>query len=208
MKFAAVSTALLAALSLLPWAASAADADANAGKTKAAVCAACHGPDGNSANAIWPKLAGQNAAYIERQVHAIKSGEGRANPLSETMRPMVVNLSDRDIADIAAFYAEQTSTVEKAPPASISLGESLYRGGDAKAGIPACMSCHGPAGEGVASAGYPRVGGQHIPYTVGQLKAFRDGVRTTDPNKMMRMVAAKLSDAQIQALAGYLSGLH
>jgi cytochrome c553 len=206
MKLAALSTTLLATLSLVSWSAHA--ADATAGKTKAAVCGACHGPDGNSANPIWPKLAGQNAAYIEKQVIAIRARDGRSNPQAETMRPLVANLSASDLADIAAFYAAQTSSAEAAPADSVKVGQALYRGGDAEAGIPACMSCHGPAGEGLASAGYPRVGGQHAQYTAGQLKAFREGSRSTDANQMMRVVAAKLSDAQIQALAGYLSGLH
>ena len=208
MKFAAPSTLLMAALSLTAVFAFAADGNPNAGKAKAAPCGACHGPDGNSVNPMWPKLAGQNAIYIARQVKAIRSGQGRENPQSATMRTLVVNLSDTDLYDIAAFYATQTSSVEEAAASDVEIGGKLFRGGDAKAGIPACMSCHGPAGEGVASAGYPRIAGQHAQYTVGQLNAFRDGSRSTDINKVMRSIAARLSNKQIEALARYLSGLH
>ena len=199
----------IAVLSALPAGAHAAehDGDPAAGRTKAGVCSACHGPDGNSTNPIWPKLAGQNAKYIEQQTHAIKSQE-RDNPAAATMRPLVVGLSDDDIRDIAAYYAAQAGTAENAAPEQVELGQRLYRGGDADAGIPACMSCHGPAGRGNALAGYPMVSGQHGVYTAEQLRAYRAGTRATDQNEMMRTVAKRLSDTQIDALASYMSGLH
>jgi cbb3-type cytochrome c oxidase subunit III len=210
MKILAWSASFtIAVLSVLPAGAHAADrsADAGAGKTKAGVCAACHGADGNSTNPIWPKLAGQNAKYLEQQVHAIKSQE-RDNPAAATMRPLVAGLSDDDIRDIAAYYAEQAGTAESAAPGQVELGQRLYRGGDADAAIPACMSCHGPAGHGNSLAGYPKVSGQHAVYTAEQLRAYRSGTRATDQNEMMRTVAKRLSDAQIEALASYISGLH
>jgi len=181
---------------------------ASAGKAKAAICAACHGTDGNSLNPIWPKIAGQNAKYLAQQIHAIKSGQGRDTPEAATMRPLVMNLTDQDIEDIAAYFATQNGTTEEASAESMVVGQQLYRGGNAEAGIPACMSCHGPAGAGNGPAGYPRVAGQHAPYTAMQLNAFRADTRSTDPNEMMRTIAKKLNDDQIEALASYISGLH
>lgn len=182
--------------------------DPVAGQSKAAVCSACHGADGNSANPMWPKIAGQNAPYLARQIHAIKNREGRDNAAAATMVPMVANLSDQDIADLAAYFATQSVEFGKADPGSIERGERLFRGGDPDRGVPACMSCHGPAGRGNAPAAFPLLAGQHPAYTAKQLEAYRSGERTTDPNAMMRDVAQRLSDADIAALAEYLSGLH
>ena len=182
--------------------------DPAAGKLKAAVCSACHGADGNSVNASWPKLAGQGAPYQMRQVMAIRSEHGRANPEAATMVPMVVNLSEQDLADIAAYFATQVPTVEAANPDFAEAGRQLYQAGDPSRNIPSCMSCHGPAGRGNLLAAFPQLGGQHAAYSAKQLRAYRDGSRTTDPAGMMRDIASRLTDADIEAVSEYLSGLH
>jgi len=206
---------IVPALVLSLWGFSAASVAAEAthgdpakGKAKAGICAACHGVDGNSTNPVWPKIAGQGGAYIERQVQAIKSGKGRANAGAATMRPLVATLSDEDIRNVAAYFSTQKTAVGKADPSLVAAGERLYRAGDSAAGVPACMSCHGPSGAGNPPEGFPRIGGQHAPYSEAQLKAFRADERTTDPNAMMRMIAKRLDDAQIRAVASYMSGLH
>ncbi|MGJ8668006.1 MAG: c-type cytochrome [Oceanococcus sp.] len=179
--------------------------DADKGKVKAAVCGACHGADGNSANAEWPKLAGQHATYLEAQLHAYKSAE-RKNPI---MVGQVAALSDQDIKDLAAYFAGQRQTSGLANPELVEKAETIYRGGLAEAKVPACAACHGPQGLGNAAAAYPRVSGQHAAYTIAQLKAYRSGDRAgTDAATMMSQVAAGLSDADIEALASYISGLH
>ena len=179
--------------------------DAAAGKSKAAVCSACHGADGNSSNGEWPKLAGQHAQYLENQLHAYKSGE-RKNPI---MAGQVAALSEQDIKDLAAYFASQPLKPGVANPELAKQAESLYRGGRAEAGIPACSACHGPQGAGNAAAGYPAIHGQHAQYTAAQLKAYRSGERAgTDLATMMSQVATQLTDAEIEALASYLSGLH
>lgn len=179
--------------------------DAEAGKAKAVPCAACHGADGNSANPIWPKIAGQHASYLEAQLHAFKSG-ARQNAL---MAGQVAGLSDKDMQNLAAYYATLEQTGGVANPDLVPVGEALYRGGNAESGVPACLACHGPSGLGNAGAAYPRVSGQHAEYTASSLKAYRDGSRAGTANaKMMSQVAAKLTDAEIDALASYISGLH
>lgn len=174
------------------------------GKAKAAACAACHGADGNSINPIWPNLAGQGASYIVAQLEAFKSG-ARNNP---SMAPMAAGLSSEDMAAIAEYYAAQAPKIAALGDVDVSAAEKLYRGGDVERGIPACMACHGPSGAGNAAAKYPALRGQQVDYTVLQLKAYRDGSRATDPAEMMRSVAAKLSDDEIDLLAKYVSALH
>lgn len=177
---------------------------AEQGQAKAAPCVACHGVNGNSVNPEWPVLAGQHASYIERQLAAFKHDE-RQNPL---MTPMAKPLSEQDIADLGAFFAEQKPTgALEAEPSKVALGEKLFRGGDTAKGIPACAACHSPDGAGNPVAGYAHLQGQHATYTIAQLKAYRAGTRQTDPNQMMRDVAAALSDEQIDAVASYIQGL-
>ena len=185
-----------------------ASGDAAVGKLKAAVCSACHGADGNSVNAIWPKLAGQGAPYQMRQVMAIRSQHGRANPEAATMVPMIANLSEADLTDISAFFATQVSTVEAADPDLAVAGRRLYQAGDVSRNIPSCMSCHGPGGRGNLLAAFPQLGGQYAAYSAKQLRAYRDGSRTTDPAGMMREIAGRLTDADIEAVSEYLSGLY
>ncbi len=181
--------------------------NAEVGQGKAAICAACHGPDGNSVVPNWPKLAGQHADYIERHVVLIKSGE-RAVP---EMTGIVMALSDQDIADIAAYYSSQATAAGLADEALVATGERLYRAGIAEKDVPACMSCHGPAGEGNPLAGYPSLAGQHSVYSEKMLSGFRAGTMWGDDDansKIMTDVANRLTDDEIKAVASYIQGLH
>lgn len=204
------NVAVLAAL-LLGLAGAAQAGDAAAGKDKAAACAACHAADGNSVNPIWPKLAGQSEGYIVKQLTEFQKGmqsqgkEGRFNPV---MAPMALPLSKTDMEDIAAYFASQTPQLGAAKKATLEAGQALYRGGNPKAGIPACQSCHGPSGLGLAAAKFPRLSGQHSEYVKLQLQAFRKGERSNDANAMMRDIALRMSEEQIQAVADYVAGLH
>ena len=182
----------------------AAQGDAAAGQAKAAMCGSCHGVDGNSALAMNPKLAGQGAGYLYKQLVEFKSG-ARENA---TMAAMVMNLSDQDMLDLAAFYASQQVTIGGADPAKIELGESLYRAGNKELGVAACASCHSSDGTGNAPAKFPAVGGQHAEYTLSQLKAFRSGMRNNDMGAMMRSTVERLTDTELDALASYLEGLN
>lgn len=177
--------------------------DAAAGKTKAAACAACHGTDGNSANPEWPKLAGQHAPYLVKQLANFKAGE-RTNAM---MAPMAAPLSEQDMADLAAFFTSQTLAEGKVDPALVAAGEKLFRGGNATTGVAACMGCHGPNGVGNPQANFPSLSGQYAAYTVNQLKAFRSGERANDAGKMMQNIAARMTDAEMQAVASYIEGL-
>ena len=151
--------------------------DATAGKGKTAVCGACHGADGNSPAAMFPKLAGQNAAYLSKQINDIKSG---TRPVVE-MTGLLDAITDQDLADIAAYYAKQAGTVGHAAKELVEQGQKIYRGGIANKGVAACTACHTPTGEGMAQAGFPAIGGQHAAYTEKQLKMFRNGERNNDP---------------------------
>lgn len=182
------------------------EGSAEAGQTKAAVCAACHGADGNStANPAWPSLAGQHPKYLEHQLEAFKDGQ-RADP---GMQGFAKTLSEQDMRDIAAYYAEQTMTVKGADPAQVERGQRIYRGGIPERSIPACIACHGPTGTGNPLAGFPRISHQHAPYMAATLRAYRSGDRTSDMalNQMMRNVAELLLDDEIEALASYMQGL-
>ncbi len=178
--------------------------DAAAGKAAAAVCAGCHGVDGVSAIPANPSLAGQGAPYLLKQLMEFKSG-ARNNAI---MAGMVAALDDTAMANLAAYYAEQTPAEGVSTEENLKLGRDIYRGGIGAIGVPACASCHGPAGAGNDAAKFPRLGGQHAEYTASTLKQFRSGERANDANKMMRMVAARLSDEEIAALANYIQGLY
>lgn len=178
--------------------------NADNGAKKAAVCAACHGPGGNSANPEWPNLAAQGAPYLYAQLKAFKSGQ-RKNAL---MSAQAANLSDEDMRDLAAYYSQQSAKPGVAAETAVKMVQGLYRGGDAERGIPACLACHGPAGKGNAAAGYPRIAGQQGAYVATQLKAYRAGERGEGvTGQMMQAVAQKLSDQEIEALASYVTGL-
>lgn len=178
---------------------------ADAGKDKAAACAACHGIDGNSPMAPeYPKLGGQHASYIRAQLAAFKGGT-RKNSM---MAPMAANVSPEDADLIAGYFSAQKPQYGESPKDTLVDGQKLYRGGNDSTGVPACMACHGPRGSGNPAAGYPALHGQNSAYTVNQLKAYRSGERSSDNNAVMRTIAAHLSDAEITAVAGYLQGLH
>ncbi len=179
--------------------------DATAGQAKIAVCAACHGMDGNSASAQYPKLAGQNESYIVNQLELFKSGK-RANPI---MAGFAAPLSEQDMHDIGAYFASKTSLPGVADAKLVPKGEAYFRSGDAQDNVPACMACHGPDGRGNPGAGYPQLAGQHADYVAARLKAFRDGSAGGDARtQIMEVVAKNLSDADIAALASYVEGLH
>lgn len=171
-------------------------------------CAACHNADGNSAIPTNPKLAGQHAAYLYKQLSNFKVAAGakeaeRPNPV---MGGMVTNLSDEDIRNVAEFFARKTMKPgsAKAGKASIELGQKIYRGGIAEKSVAACAGCHGPTGAGIP-AQFPRLGGQHTDYTEAQLVAFRAGARKN--SAQMVSIAARLSDVEIKAVSDYIAGL-
>lgn len=179
--------------------------DAAAGKAKSAACGGCHGFDGNSPVPIYPKLAGQNEAYIVKQVNDFKADSSRKN---ELMKGMVASLSDEDAADIGAYFQAQTlSQAATFDDSKITAGREIYKGGDMQKGIPACQGCHGPMGSGTAGIGYPQVGGQYVEYTLAQLKAFKDGSRTNDDKELMRSIVEKMSDEDLTAVANYIASL-
>jgi cytochrome c553 len=204
MSFMLRATAILLVFVSLP---GFAGGDASAGQAKSAICAACHGADGNSVVPNWPKLAGQHEAYLAREISLIKAG---ARPVPE-MAGIVPGLSDQDIADLAAFFSSQTAAGGVADESKVALGERIFRAGNAESGVPACMSCHGPAGEGNPLAGYPALAGQHSVYTGNLLTRFRSGENwgvEDAPSQVMNGVAAELTDEEIAAVASYIQGLY
>lgn len=188
----AVSTSVMAA------------GNAAAGKSKAVMCAACHGADGNSPSDMFPKLAGQGEAYIVKQLIEFKSGV-RNNAV---MASMVAALSEEDMADIAAYYASNKITPGAVSEDLFVAGQQIYRAGNKESGLPACMACHGPAGAGVPAAKWPALSGQHSAYIEAQLKSFAAGTRSNDPNSMMRDIASKMTAEEMKAVAAYVAGLH
>jgi len=181
--------------------------DAAAGQAKSAICAACHGVDGNSMVPTWPKLAGQHEQYLVRQATLIKAG-ARMVPEMAGITP---GLTEQDIEDLSAYFSSQTNNGGVADPLKVELGERIYRAGNAETGVPACMACHGPAGEGNPLAGYPVLAGQHAVYTAKMLKGFRAGENWGEKDaqsQIMNGSAAHLSDEEIEAVASYIEGLH
>ncbi|MDT8281446.1 MAG: c-type cytochrome [Gammaproteobacteria bacterium] len=179
--------------------------DAAAGKGKSAACGGCHGFDGNSPIVTYPKLAGQNEAYIIKQVKDFKANSTRQNAI---MMGMVAALSDADAADIGAYFqAQQVTAAAPFDEAKAAAGRDLFKGGDLQKGIPACQACHGPAGAGVAGIGYPMLGGQYVEYTLAQLKAFKDGSRSNDDKQLMRDIVNQLSEEEMVAVANYIASL-
>lgn len=178
-----------------------APAQKSAEQTINTVCAACHGADGNSAITLNPKLAGQHPEYLEKQLTEFKSGK-RANAV---MSGMAAGLSEQEIKDIAAYFAAKKLNLAQATKNGAgSLGEKIYRGGIAATGVPACASCHSPNGAGLPKQ-FPRLSAQHADYTLAQMKAFRSGERANAP--MMMAIAAKMTDAEMAAVADYIQGL-
>lgn len=202
--------------------------DAKAGQAKAAVCGACHGADGNSAAPNFPKLAGQGERYLTKQIQDIKAWDAETNAAKKgttgravlEMTGLLTNLSNQDIADIAAYFAAQNTQLSGAKKMEVQvnsgikvdaleLGAKTYRVGNLSTGVPACTGCHQPDGKGNPPAGFPRLSGQHADYVEKQLTNFRNGVRVNDGDTMiMRAVAEKMSDAEIKAVANYIAGLN
>ena len=187
------------------------DGTEQAGAPKAAVCFSCHGPNGNSANPVWPRLAGQNAVYIAEQLHLFRSGV-RKNPV---MQPMAAGLSDQDIDNLAVYFAAQTPTGLEADPSYWKSGQALYLHGDAATGVPGCVACHGPSGRGNPAAGYPALEAQQSVYVAAQLQSYANGTRysgsdatTATPNSVIMFDIAKhLTPEEIRDVASYVQGL-
>lgn len=184
--------------------AQAANGNVAAGQAKAAVCAGCHGADGNGgADPLWPKLAGQDPDYIAKQLADFKSG-ARQDPI---MAGMAAALSAADMKNIGAYYGSLKAKPGAARDAQLAKqGEKVYRGGDAKMGVSACMSCHGPSGHGIPPR-FPKVSGQNAAYTRKQMLAFKSGSRANDGETMTR-IAFRMSEQEIKAVSEYMAGLH
>ena len=177
----------------------------NAGKEKSIVCAACHGQEGVSINPIWPNLAGQHAGYLVKQLNDFKNNITRSAP---TMLPMVANLNEQDMEDLALFYESQKTHSGSTPKKYLNRGEQLYRGGDFSKHITACIACHGPKGTGNGQAGFPSLSGQNAAYTILQLQYFKTLKRKNDLNAIMRDISARMSIEDMEAVANYVAGLH
>lgn len=188
-----------------------AQGDAENGKTISVTCGACHGADGNSAIAMNPKLAGQHANYLVKQLTEFKLAsqtggkEGRNNAV---MNGMSAALSEQDILDLAAFFSSQEATPSETSEEAVEAGNKLYVGGDLQRGITACIACHGPKGNGTSLSGFPDISGQHSDYIATQLKAFRSGERANSLNGMMADIAKRMSDKDIEVISSYVAGLH
>jgi cytochrome c553 len=214
LQVLSVCLALTSASSILH-----AQGNINAGKQKSTSCASCHGEDGNSMVATFPKLAQQHSSYLKQQLHAFKDGS-RNDPM---MSPMALALTDEDIADISAYYATQKISENALPvlepadddqkPADskttvediIAQGSNLYRNGDIPNEVSACIACHGPLGEGNKPAGFPALRSQHADYLIKTLTDFKSGSRTNNPDNMMHMIAKKMTDKEIKAVAYRIS---
>jgi cytochrome c553 len=180
---------------------------AKGGAIAQAVCAACHGPDGNATGNAYPKLAGQHETYLEKQLHDFKVADGATVParVNVIMNGYAAALADADIRNVAAYYASQTYKPANAKGKdTVALGQKIWRAGIAEKNVPACAACHGPAGAGIPVQ-YPRLAGQWGEYNEAQLTAFKTGTRKN--NGPMQTIAARLSDAEIKAVADYAAGL-
>lgn len=179
--------------------------DPAVGQSKTGLCAGCHGADGNSGNPIWPKLAGQHGSYLVKQLKDFKDGR-RQDPM---MAPMAAALADEDMEHLAAFYASQNVQLGTAAKDQLQRGEEIYRAGNRASGVSACMACHGPAGKGNPLAKFPSLSGQHAAYIVKALNDFASGARGYDAgSRMMAGVASKMTQAEMEAVAQYVQGLH
>ena len=177
----------------------------DSGKDKVAVCAGCHGADGNSLVGIWPSLAGQNENYLLKQLRLVKSGDR----VIASMTGLLDNLDDKDLQDIAAFYQSKTNTVGVVDETKVDLGRKLYYAGNLEKGVPACSACHSPKGLGNAPAAYPLLSGQQPDYVSKALEDYRSGERINEePSKIMAAIAYKLDDTEIDALSSFVHGLY
>ncbi len=192
-------------LSGAAWAQGLVDGSAEAGKAKALTCGACHGPDGNSVNPVWPSIAGQHPTYIVEQLQAFKTGT-RTEPL---MLGQTMLLTDDDMRNLAVYFSGLTTATKViADPATLDYGQRLYRGGSRENSTPACIACHGPNGRGNPAAGYPSLKGQYAAYIAKQLREYASGERRSDgATRVMRDIAAKLSEEDIVAVSSYVQGL-
>lgn len=187
------------------------DGSVQKGAVKAAVCIACHGPNGNSTNPLWPRLAGQNAVYLDEQLQLFKDGV-RNNPI---MMPMAAMLSDQDMDNIAVYFEAQTPVGGEADPSYWKAGQALYEDGDPSRSIPACRACHGPVGMGNLASGYPALRAQHAQYVMKQLQDYASGTRyTAKPNEpqarnaeIMTTIAKLLTPEQMRNVASYVQGM-
>ena len=208
-----ISLALTSATGILH-----AEGDINAGKQKAESCASCHGDNGNSMVATFPKLAQQHSSYLERQLRAFKDGS-RNDPM---MSPMALSLTDEDMADISAYYAAQKISENAMPVLAaddedekpignkdiqtlIAKGSDLHRNGDLKSEVSACIACHGPFGEGNKPASFPALKSQHADYLIKTLTDFKSGSRSNNPENIMHMIAKKMTDEEIKAVSYRIS---
>jgi cytochrome c553 len=214
LQILSISLALASATSILH-----AEGNINAGKEKSASCSSCHGEDGNSMVATFPKLAQQHSSYLAQQLQAFKDGT-RNDPM---MSPMAKSLSDDDIADISAYYAAQKvseNALPTLPPADedekpagkkgdiqavIAQGSDLYRNGNLQSEVSACIACHGPFGEGNKPASFPALKSQHADYLIKALSDFKSGSRSNNPDNIMHMIAKKMTDEEIQAVSYRIS---
>lgn len=174
-------------------------------ENKAAICAACHGPQGISSNPQWPNIAGQHPKYFIKQLEDMKSTDVRNVP---EMHALVMTLNKKDMDDLAAYYAKMPLVHSNTPEQFLKRGEQIYRGGDFKQRITACIACHGPKGTGNAQAGFPVLAGQHAAYTVVQLNAFKEKKRKNDLNHIMQDISSRMSPKDMEAVAYYIEGLH
>lgn len=183
-----------------------AEGNAQAGQGLAASkgCVGCHGMDGNSMIPGNPKLAGQGAGYLQKQLADFKAGTRKGT----VMGGMVAALNEQDMADLSAYFASQTIKVGSGNKDLVPQGEKIYRGGDKENGVSACIACHGPTGSGNPAAKFPALGSQHAAYVETALIEFRNGKRSNDTGKMMQDIAAKMTDAQIKAVSEYIAGLY
>ena len=195
---------VFAGLAMMASVSSFAKGDPAKGKALSATCAACHGADGNSNNPEWPKLAGQGEGYLVKQLLDYRSG-ARENAVMSAQAALIA--SDEDVEHLAAYFAAQQTTAGAGDKEKVEEGRLIYKGGKVSAKVTACAACHGPTGAGNDAAKFPKIAGQHSTYLLAQLKMFRSGERANDAGQMMRNIASKMSDSDMEAIVEYMSGL-
>jgi cytochrome c553 len=175
---------------------------ADAAEIATTVCAACHGADGNSVAPMFPKLAGQQEAYLSKQLTEFISGKRK----NEIMEPIIATIGKGDVAGLAAYYAGQKQAPgEVADAAIVDAGKKLYADGNTDSGVPACMGCH--LENGMGNERYPRLAGQHQTYTQQQMADFKAGKRNNDKGKVMRAVAERMTEQEMKAVSEYIASL-
>ena len=195
---------VFAGLAMMASVGSFAKGDPAKGKSLSATCSACHGADGNSSNPEWPTLAGQGEGYLAKQLYDFRKGN-RVNAVMGAQAALIA--TDEDVEHLAAYYASQQAKPGAGDQSKVEEGRLIYKGGKVSAKVTACSACHGPTGTGNDAAKFPRLAGQHTTYLLSQLKAFRSGERANDAGKMMRNIASKMSDKDMEAIVEYISGL-